>query len=121
MLQFSIVDKVDLFRKTSKLVCCDLISTFVSKEKLQRDYRKLEKKLKNEQAKKKKVQIKKMKLEKKIVEMNKETGNNTLNILLKEKDAETHNLKKKLRIPHEAHVQTTKLKTALQEKEVLEN
>ena len=63
------------------------------------------------------LQIKETKLERNIVEMNKETGNNTLNTLLEEKDAEMQNLKKKLKMPHE----TIELKIVLQKKEVLEN
>ena len=121
MSQFNIVDKVDLFNQTSELICSNLISTFVSKENIQRDLRKLENKLRTEQDEKKALQIKKTELEKKIVEVNKETANNTLNTLLEEKDAEIQNLRKKLKMPHEAHVQTTKLKTSLQAKEVLEN
>ena len=46
MSQFSIVDKVDFFKQTSELICSDLINTSASKEKLQRDFRKLENKLK---------------------------------------------------------------------------
>jgi len=59
MRQFSIVDKVDLFKKTSEMVCSHLIRTFVSKEKIQRDYRKLENKLKTEQVEKNALQVKK--------------------------------------------------------------
>jgi len=43
MSQFSVIDKVDLFKKTSELICSDLISTYVSKDKSQRDFKKLEK------------------------------------------------------------------------------
>ena len=88
MSQLGIVDIVDFFKQTNELTCSELISTFVSKEKLQRDYRKLESKLKTEQGEKKGLQIKKTKLEKNIVEMNKETRNSTLNTLLEEKDVE---------------------------------
>jgi hypothetical protein len=99
MSQFSIDYKVDLFKQTSEMICFDLINTFVSNEKIQRDYRKLENKLKTKQAEKKELQIKKTKPEKKIVEMNKETRNSTLITLPKEKDVEIQNLKKKLKIP----------------------
>jgi hypothetical protein len=85
MSQFSVVDKVDFFKQTSELICSGLITTFVSKDKLERDYRKLENKLKMEQAQKKELQIKKTKLGKKVIEMNKETGNSTLNTLLEKK------------------------------------
>ena len=40
---------------------------------------------------------------------------------MEEKDVESQNLKKKLKMPHEAHVQTTELKTILEEKQVLED
>ena len=113
MSKFSIVDKVDLFKQTSELICSALISTYVSKEKLQIDLRKLENKLRTEQAEKKALQIEKTEWEKNIVEVNKETGNNTLNSLLEEKDAEIQNLKKNLKMPHDSHVQTDKLKTVL--------
>ena len=42
MSHFSVVDKVDLFKKTSDLICSNLISTFVSKDKLFRYIKKLE-------------------------------------------------------------------------------
>ena len=66
MNQFSVIDKLDLFKQTSELICSDLISTSVTKDKLQRDYQKLENKLKNETAEKKALQIKTIKLEKKV-------------------------------------------------------
>ena len=71
MNQFSVTDKVDFFRQTSELICSNLISTSVSKDKLFRDVKKLEGKVKTEQAEKKALQIKKTKLEKKVVEMSK--------------------------------------------------
>lgn len=58
MSQFNIVDKVDIFKQISEIICFGLISTSVSKEKLQRDFRKLENKLRIEQAEKKDLQIK---------------------------------------------------------------
>ena len=57
MIQFSIVDKVDLFKKKSELICSDLINTSISKYKLHRDFKKLENKLKTEWAEKKALQI----------------------------------------------------------------
>ena len=48
MIQFNIVDKVDFFKQTSDLICLNLISTIVSKDKLFRDFKKLESKLKIE-------------------------------------------------------------------------
>ena len=40
------------------------------------------------------------------MEINKEVGNIIVNTLIEEKYVEIQNLKKKLKIPHEAHVQT---------------
>ena len=68
MGQFSVVDKVDLFKQTSEMICSYLIS-FISKDKLQRDFKRLENKLKTESAQKKALLIKKSKLEKKIKEI----------------------------------------------------
>ena len=53
MNQFSVVDKADFFKQTSELIFSNLISTTVSKDKLFRDFKKLENKLKTEQAEKK--------------------------------------------------------------------
>ena len=47
MGQFSVVEKVDLSKQTSEMICLDLISTSVSKDKLQRDFKILENKSKN--------------------------------------------------------------------------
>ena len=57
----------------------------------------------------------------KIIEVNKDIINNTLNSLLEEKDVEIQNWKKKLKMPHEAHVQIVEMKIVLQEKQILEN
>ena len=46
MSQFSVVDKVDFFKQTSELICSNLISTSISKDKLFKDFNKLENKLK---------------------------------------------------------------------------
>ena len=59
-------------------------------------------------------------MEKKIKEISKGKGNETLNSLILEKDAEIQSLKKKLKISHDSHVETTKLKVVLQEKQALE-
>ena len=67
MNQFSVVDKVYLFKQTSELIFSNLISTIVSKYKLFRDFKKLESKLKIEQAEKKALQIKRVELEKNIL------------------------------------------------------
>ena len=53
MNRFSVVDKVDFFKQTSELICSNLIRTFVSKDKLLRDFKKIEGKIKIEQAEKK--------------------------------------------------------------------
>lgn len=53
MNQFNVSDKVDFFKQTSELICSDLMSTPVAKDKLRRDYKKLENKLKIETAEKK--------------------------------------------------------------------
>lgn len=104
MIQFSVVDKVYLFKQTSELICSDIISTFVSKDKLHRDFKKLKNKLKTKSAEKKTLLIKKEELEKKIIEINKNNGNDIFNSLIWEKDAKIQNLKKKLKMPHDAHV-----------------
>ena len=62
MNQFSVVDKVDFFKQTNELICSNLINTTVYKDKLFRDFRKLEGRLKTEQAEKKALQIKKTEL-----------------------------------------------------------
>ena len=48
MNQFNVVDKLDFFKYTSEIICSNLISTMVSKDKLVRDFKKLEGKLKTE-------------------------------------------------------------------------
>ena len=120
MSQFSVVDKVYFFKQTSELICSNLIGTTVSKDKLFRDFKKLESKMKNKQAEKKALQIKRSELEKKILEINKGDGNDAFNSLIQEKDIEIQNLKKQLKLPHEGLVQTLELKTVLQENEVLQ-
>ena len=82
MIQFCVVDKVDFFKQTSELICSNLISTIVSKDKLFREFKKLERKLKTGQAEKKALQIKKSKLEKRILEINKGDGNEAFNSLI---------------------------------------
>lgn len=96
MNQFSVVDKVDFFKQTNELICSNLISTTISKDKFFRDFRKLEGRLKTQQAEKKAIQIKKRELEKKIVEINQGEGNESMNKIVQEKEAEIQNLKKKL-------------------------
>ena len=94
MNQFSVVDKVDFFKQTTELIFLNLINTTMSKDKLFRDFKKLESKLKTEQAEKKALQIKKSELEKKIMEINKGVGNEAFNNLIQEKDVEIQKLKK---------------------------
>lgn len=120
MNQLFLVDKVVFFKQTSEIVCSNLISTIVSKDKLFKDFKKLEGKLKTQQAEKKALQIKKFELEKKIMEINKGAGNEAFNNIILEKDVEIQNLKKQLKFPSEGPVQTAELKTFLQEKEVLQ-
>ena len=75
MNQFSVVDKVDLFKQTSELICSNLMSTSVSKDKLFRDFKKLEGKIKTEQAEKKK-----------IVEINQGNAWEAMNKMIEEKE-----------------------------------
>lgn len=120
MSQFSVVDKVDFFKQTSELIFSNLITNSASKDKLYRDYKKLENKLRTEAAEKKPVQIKKAKIDKKILEQNKETGSNNMTLFLQERDTKILNPKKKMKIPNDGHLQTTELKTVLEEKESLQ-
>lgn len=39
MSQFSVVDKVDFFKQTSELIFSNLINTYVSKDKLFKDFK----------------------------------------------------------------------------------
>ena len=55
------------------------------------------------------------------MEINKGDGNDAFKNMIKEKDIEIQNLKKKLKLPHKGHVQTVELKNVLQENEVLQN
>ena len=64
MNQFSVTGKVDFFRQTSELIYSNLISTYVSKDKLFRNVKNLEGKVKIELAEKKALQIKKQILKK---------------------------------------------------------
>ena len=113
MNQFSVVDKVYFFKQTSELICSNLISTSVSKDKLVRDFKKLEGKIKIEQAEKKDLQIKKAELEKMIVEINQGNTSEVMNMMVEEKEAKIQNLKKQLKLPVESPVQTIELKTVL--------
>lgn len=60
VVQFRVVDKVDLFKQTSEMICSNLINTSISKDKLQRDFKRLENKLKTQSAEKKALLIKKL-------------------------------------------------------------
>lgn len=120
MSQFNVVDKVDFFKQTSELFFSNLISTIMSKDKLFRDFKKLESKLKTEQVEKKALQIKRSEQENKIPEINKGVGNDAINSLIQEKDIEIQDLKKQLKLPHEVPVQTIEPIIVLQEKEVLQ-
>lgn len=94
MNQFSVVDKVYFFKQTSELICSNLISTTVSKDKMVRDFKNLEGKLKTEQVEKKALQIKKSELAKKIVEINQGKVSETMNKIVEEKEADIQKLKK---------------------------
>ena len=98
----------------------NLTNTSISKDKLVRDFKKLERKIKTEQVEKKALQIKKAELEKNIVEINQGNGLEEMNKMVEEKEAEIQNLKKQLKLPVENLVQTIELKTVLQEKEDLQ-
>ena len=97
-----------------------MISTSISKDKLFRDFKKLEGKIKTEQVEKKALQIKKEELEKKIVEINQWNSLEAMNKMIGEREVEIQNLKKYLKLPMESPVQTVELKTILQEKENLQ-
>ena len=102
MNQISVVDKVNFFKQTSELICSNLISTYVSKDKLVRDFKKLEGRIETEQAKKKALQIKKAELDKKIVEINQGNALEAMNKMVEEKEAKIQNLKKQLKHPVES-------------------
>ena len=116
MNQFSISDKFDTFKQTSELICSNLISALVAKDRLQKDYKKLENKLKTEAAKKKAMQIKKIELEKKVLQVTKGNADDALNKIILEKEAKIQNLKKKLKLPHDSSMETVELKVVLEEK-----
>ena len=97
-----------------------MIATSVSKEKIFRENKKLQDKVKTQNAEKRALQIKKDQLEKKLLEQSKQNGDNNMTLLIQDKDAEISSLKKKLKIPQEAYVQTSKLKTVMEEKESLQ-
>ena len=98
-----------------------LINTSVTKDKLQRDYKKMENKLKTKNVEKKALQIKKTELEKKVLEITRGSGSDTLNKIISEKETKIQSLKKKLKLPHDSHVETTELKIDLEEKQNLES
>ena len=87
---------------------------------MQKDYKKLENKLKTEAAEKKAMQINKIDLEKKVLQITKGNANDALNKIILEKEAEIQNLKKKLKLPHDSSMETVELKVVLEEKQNLE-
>ena len=97
-----------------------MIATSVSKDKLFRENKKLQDKVKTQNAEKRALQIKKDQLEKKLLEQSKQSGDNNMTLLIQDKDAEISSLKKKLKIPQEAYVQTSELKIVMEEKESLQ-
>ena len=120
MSQFSIVDKVDLFKQTSELICSNLIATLVFKDKLFRENKKLQNKVKTQNVEKRALQIKKDQLEKKLLDQSKQARDSNLTLLIQERDTEISSLKKKLKIPQEAYVQPSELKIAMEEKDSLQ-
>lgn len=120
MNRFSVSDKVYLFKQTNELICSDLISASIAKDRLQRDYKKLENKLKTDVAEKKAIQNKKTELEKKILQISKGNADDALNKAILEKETEIQSVKKKLKLPHDSHVETAELKIVLEEKQNLE-
>ena len=76
--------------------------------------------VKTQNAEKRALQIKKEQLEKKLLEERKQSGENNMTLLIQDKDVEISSLKKKLKIPQEAYVQTSELKTVMEEKESLQ-
>ena len=120
MNQFSIVDKIDFFKQTSGPNCSDIIATSVSKDKLFRENKKLQNKVKTQNVEKRVLQIKKDQLEKKLLDQSKQAGDSNLTLLIQEKDTEISSLKKKLKIPQEAYVQTSELKIVMEEKDSLQ-
>ena len=86
MNQFSISDKVDMFKHRSELICLDLISASVAKDRLQKDYKKLENKLKTKVAEKKVIEIKKIELEKKVLQITNGNADIPLNRIILEKE-----------------------------------
>ena len=116
MNQFSISDKVDLFKQTSELIWSDLISASVAKDRMQKHYKKLENKLKTEVVEKKAMHIKNIELEKKVLQITKGNADDALNKIILEKEAEIQNLKKKLKLPHDSPVETVQIKVVLEEK-----
>ena len=120
MSQFSIVDKVDFFKQISELIYSNLIATSVSKDKLFKENKELQNKVKTQNAEKRALQIKKDQLEKKLLDQGKQVGDNNLTLLIQEKDTKISSLKKKLKILQEAYVQTYELKIVMEEKDSLQ-
>lgn len=56
-----------------------------------------------------------------MLELVRDGGNETIPSMIREKETEIQNLKKKLKIPHDSHVQTVALEKVIQEKETLES
>ena len=93
-----------------------LINASVSKDRLQKDYKKLENKLKTKATEKKTMHIKKIELEKKVLQITKGNANDALNKIIAKKEAKIQNLKKKLKLPHDSFVEIAELKVVLEEK-----
>ena len=55
------------------------------------------------------------------MEISKGNANDALNKVISEKEVEIQSLKKKLKLPHDSHVETAELKIVLEEKQNLES
>ena len=82
-------------------------------------YKRLENKLNTEVAEKKAIQIKKNELGKEISQISKGNEDDALNRIVSEKEAYIQSLKKKLKLPHDSHVETIEWKFVLEEKQNL--
>ena len=78
-------------------------------------------KLKTEIVEKKAIQIKKTELEKNFLEISKGNENDAWNKVISENEVEIQSLKKKLKLPHDSHVETVELKIVLEEKKNIES
>lgn len=121
MSQFGIVDRVDFFKHAGEMICFDLINVSTSKEKLQKNLSKLERKLNSKVLEKMNFQIKKEELENQVLELVNDGANDTIPSLIQEKETKIQTLNKNVKIPHDSRVQTTEWEKVIQEQETLES